>query len=306
MDSHGVCRSKRTSSGSWPVGPTSKSRASWRPETDASSAVPLQGSLETTSSLCPPPRNPPGSGAKSLVNSLILSSLLVFVNPFGGKQSAKKIFAEQVKSLLEDAQIQITVQETKHELHAKEVARSLDITKYHGIVCVSGDGILVEVVNGLLQREDWDTAIKMPLGVVPAGNGMAKSLLDSVGDPCEVANAVLAIIRDLVADIDIESEKYRWMGSAWLDFYGLWVCRLLNLRQYIGCVSFVPAPGYEAFGDPTSYPGKSTTSKGSNSDPSEAERANLQRLCYLTGKALVPKSFLNSINLTSSDTDFFF
>lgn len=25
------------------------------------------------------------------------------------------------------------------------MARSLDITKYHGIVCVSGDGILVEV-----------------------------------------------------------------------------------------------------------------------------------------------------------------
>lgn len=43
----------------------------------------------------------------------------------------------------------------------------------------------------------------------------------------------------------------------------------------------MPAPGYEAFGEPTSYPGKSTTSKGSNSDPSEAERANLQRLCYL-------------------------
>ncbi|KAL5151280.1 Sphingosine kinase 1 [Glycine soja] len=130
-------------------------------------------------------------------------SLLVFVNPFGGKQSAKKIFAEQVKSLLEDAQIQITVQETKHELHAKEVARSLDITKYHGIVCVSGDGILVEVVNGLLQREDWDTAIKMPLGVVPAGNGMAKSLLDSVGDPCEVANAVLAIIRGSKRPLDV-------------------------------------------------------------------------------------------------------
>lgn len=35
--------------------------------------------------------------------------------------------------------------ETKHQLHAKEVARSLDITKYDGIVCVSGDGILVEV-----------------------------------------------------------------------------------------------------------------------------------------------------------------
>jgi len=35
--------------------------------------------------------------------------------------------------------------ETKHQLHAKEVARSLDIKKHDGIVCVSGDGILVEV-----------------------------------------------------------------------------------------------------------------------------------------------------------------
>ncbi|KAH1242903.1 Sphingosine kinase 1 [Glycine max] len=119
---------------------------------------------------------------------------------------------------------------TKHQLHAKQVVQSLDFSKYDGIVCVSGDGILVEwVVNGLLQSQDWDTAIKMPLGVVPAGtgNGMAKSLLDSVGHPCTVPNAVLAIIRGrnrklgvaiitqgefrffsgLVADIDIESEN---------------------------------------------------------------------------------------------------
>ncbi|KAJ1379143.1 NAD kinase/diacylglycerol kinase-like domain superfamily, partial [Sesbania bispinosa] len=78
--------------------------------------------------------------------------LFVFVNPFGGKKSALKIFADQVKPLLEAAQIHITVQvcvalyssETEHQLHAKEVAHSLDITKYDGIVCVSGDGILVE------------------------------------------------------------------------------------------------------------------------------------------------------------------
>jgi sphingosine kinase len=98
--------------------------------------------------------------------------LFVFVNPFGGKKSAVKIFDEQVKPLFEDAQIQLTIQgdfifqlnhdfhcccylsfcwfslfcsETAHQLHAKEVARSLDITKHDGIVCISGDGILVEV-----------------------------------------------------------------------------------------------------------------------------------------------------------------
>jgi sphingosine kinase len=59
--------------------------------------------------------------------------------------------------------------ETKHRLHAQEIAHSLDLRKYDGIVCVSGDGVLVEVVNGLLQREDWNTAIKIPLGIIPAG-----------------------------------------------------------------------------------------------------------------------------------------
>ncbi|XP_015578185.1 sphingosine kinase 1 isoform X2 [Ricinus communis] len=121
--------------------------------------------------------------------------------------------------------------------------------------------------------------------MVPAGtsNGMAKSLLDSVGEPCKASNAVLAIIRGhkcsldvatilqgetkffsvlmlswgLVADIDIESEKYRWMGSARIDFYA--VQRIFHLRHYNGCISFVPAPGFETYGVPTSYNAESTS-----------------------------------------------
>lgn len=70
--------------------------------------------------------------------------LLIFVNPFGGKKCATKIFVEDVRPCLEDADIQFTVIETKHQLHAKEVVKTLDLSKYDGIVCVSGDGILVE------------------------------------------------------------------------------------------------------------------------------------------------------------------
>ncbi|RVX08568.1 Sphingosine kinase 1 [Vitis vinifera] len=195
--------------------------------------------------------------------------------------------------------------ETKHQLHAKAVTQTLDLSKYDGLICVSGDGILVEVVNGLLERDDWDSAIKMPIGVIPAGtgNGMAKSLLDSVGDPCSPINAVLAIIRGhkcsldvatilqgetkffsvlmlawgLVADIDIESEKYRWMGSARLDFYALQ--RILHLRKYNGCISFVPAPGFEAFGEPSTYKGESTS--GLNTfNPSQEEPIKVQQHGY--------------------------
>ncbi|KAJ9566441.1 hypothetical protein OSB04_002407 [Centaurea solstitialis] len=204
--------------------------------------------------------------------------LFIFVNPFGGNKSAAKVFTEDVKPILEDANIEYTVQETKYQLHAKEVSHTLDLAKYDGIICVSGDGILVEVVNGLLEREDWQAALKMAIGVIPAGtgNGMIKSLLDSVGQPCTAAYAMLAAIRGhkrsldvatiwqgdtrffsvlmlawgLIADIDIESEQYRWMGSARMDFYGLQ--RILRLRRYNGCISFVPAPGFEDVGEPSS------------------------------------------------------
>ncbi|XP_076943721.1 sphingosine kinase 1-like [Bidens hawaiensis] len=206
------------------------------------------------------------------------TKLFIFVNPFGGRKSASKVFTDDVKPILEDANIQYTLQETKYQLHAKEVSHNLDLAKYDGILCVSGDGILVEVVNGLLEREDWQAAVKIPIGAIPAGtgNGMIKSLLESVGQPCTPAHAMLAVIRGhkrsldvatiwqgdarffsvlmlawgLIADIDIESEQYRWMGSARMDFYGLQ--RILRLRKYNGCISFVPAPGYEDVGEPTS------------------------------------------------------
>ncbi|CAD5175675.1 sphingosine kinase 2 [Musa acuminata AAA Group] len=202
--------------------------------------------------------------------------LLIIVNPFGGNKSARKIFDTEIKPLLADAEVLYTLKETKYQLHAQEIANTMDLIKYDGIVCVSGDGVLVEVVNGLLHREDWDTAIQVPLGVIPAGtgNGMAKSLLDAAGEVYSVSNATFSIIRGyrrtldvvtisqektkffsvlmltwgLVADIDIESEKYRWMGSARLDFYSL--LRIINLRKYNGHVQFVPAPGYEAYGEP--------------------------------------------------------
>ncbi|KAK8524424.1 hypothetical protein V6N13_015446 [Hibiscus sabdariffa] len=211
--------------------------------------------------------------------------LLIFVNPYGGKKSATKVFSKDVKPFLEDADIHITLIETKHQLHAKEVAKSMDLSKYDGIVCVSGDGILVEVVNGLLEREDWSAAIKMPIGMIPAGtgNGMVKSLLHAAGEIYSASNAILAVIRGykrsldvatisqgktrffsvlmlawgLIADIDIESEKYRWMGSARIDFYG--IQRIFCLRHYNGRICFVPAPGFEDYGEPMSYHGEPTS-----------------------------------------------
>jgi len=98
--------------------------------------------------------------------------------------------------------------------------------------------------------------------------------MDDADEPCTAANATFIVIKGhkrqldvatvvqgqarffsvlmltwgLVADVDIESEKYRWMGSMRLDFYSL--LRIARLRHYSGSVSFIPAPGYEGYGEP--------------------------------------------------------
>ncbi|KAH0854889.1 hypothetical protein HID58_031353 [Brassica napus] len=232
--------------------------------------------------------------------------LLVFVNPFGGKKSAIKIFEKEVKPLFEDADIQLDVQETKYQLHAKEwlgpwMYQSMMVL-FVSVATVSLLRSDSKVVNGLLQRADWQTVFKLPIGVIPAGtgNGMIKSLLDAVGLQCCANSATISIIRGpapaytffrcgnyltrkyqilqrldaclgLVADIDIESEKFRWMGSARMDFYLLSYSTKDNIQcspDWLVSVGrskdnkfktiqwtslFLPAPGFESYGQPTSY-----------------------------------------------------
>eukprot|EP00897_Mesotaenium_endlicherianum_P004106 jgi/Mesen1/3723/ME000202S02813 len=77
------------------------------------------------------------------------------------------------------------------------IPKELQLSAYDGIVCVSGDGVVTEVLNGLLERSDWQEAVKTPVGHIPAGSGnaLAKSLLDSAGEAYGAANAAFAIIR---------------------------------------------------------------------------------------------------------------
>jgi sphingosine kinase len=58
---------------------------------------------------------------------------------------------------------------TKHSGHAKDILKDLDLNSYDAIVTVSGDGIIHEVINGLLSRDDAHE-IDIPIGVIPAGN----------------------------------------------------------------------------------------------------------------------------------------
>ena len=192
----------------------------------------------------------------------------MFARAAAALQSLESPCAAQVLPLLKLAGVSATVTLTTHRGHATEVAASLDLSAFDAILVVSGDGLLSEVYNGLMQHAQRDAAAVLPIGVIPAGSGnaMAKSLAARAGEACCAVNATLAalcctqpapldaaLVRQegtqpvhallslswaLVADIDIESEAFRALGSARFTLQA--VVRCAMLRHYAGNVLFVP------------------------------------------------------------------
>lgn len=184
------------------------------------------------------------------------------VNPFSGTKKALSMLAS-VRHLFDIAGMHITVIETDRAGHAREIGRDINLATVDRLVCVSGDGLFNELINGLLEREDWENAIKLPLGIVPAGSG--NGIAASLGTPNAVA-AALAIIKGhmrpvdilrttqngkafygflsltwaMISDVDIESDKLRWMGPARFSVGAL--KRIISLRKYKGKITFLPAP----------------------------------------------------------------
>ena len=64
--------------------------------------------------------------------------------------------------------------ETESALHGTQLMKTLPLGKYEAIVSVSGDGLLHELLNGLLDRPDWPRAIATPMAIVRAGPTRAR------------------------------------------------------------------------------------------------------------------------------------
>lgn len=111
--------------------------------------------------------------------------LLVMVNPASGPGKAESIFREKVAPLLAEGNIKYELLITTESGSGYEFIKSTEnlVDKYDGIVIVSGDGLVYELMNGLMQRNDWRESIKIPVGVVPggSGNGLAHSINYAVG-----------------------------------------------------------------------------------------------------------------------------
>ncbi|KAK3091251.1 hypothetical protein FSP39_018288 [Pinctada imbricata] len=108
---------------------------------------------------------------------------LVFINPNSGHKKAGKVYGKYVAPLYDLCGVQTDVIVTSHAKHATEFLLSCDLKGVDGVIAVGGDGILNEVIMGVLKRtqiqrqvnyDDPNVAMEMsnlPVGIIPAGSG---------------------------------------------------------------------------------------------------------------------------------------
>uniref|UniRef100_A0AAY4D9X2 DAGKc domain-containing protein n=1 Tax=Denticeps clupeoides TaxID=299321 RepID=A0AAY4D9X2_9TELE len=205
--------------------------------------------------------------------------LLVYVNPFGGKQRGRQIYEQKVAPVFSRAAISADVIVTERANHARDHLKTeAELKEYDGVVCVGGDGMFSEIVHGLISRTQLDSGVdqdspeetlvpcSLRIGIIPAGSTdcicyatvgandpVTSALHIVVGDcqPLDVCSvhhddALLRYSLSLLGygfygDVLTDSEKKRWMGPARYDFSGLKT--FLTHHQYEGTVSYLPATG---------------------------------------------------------------
>ncbi|MCO5589798.1 hypothetical protein L7F22_043767 [Adiantum nelumboides] len=131
--------------------------------------------------------------------------LKVIVNPIGGPGKAVQLYKSRVLPILDAAGCTVDSTITTHAFHGQQIAESFSLDeKYDAIVCVSGDGMLHEVLNGLARRKDAEHALQIPLVPIPAGSGNAVALnLLGVEQGFNLALASLNAIKGKAMPVDV-------------------------------------------------------------------------------------------------------
>lgn len=191
--------------------------------------------------------------------------LEIIINPVSGKKQALEIF-EQVRPLFDRSFVTYRVTLTLNREDTSKLTQNLDLAQVDSLVIVGGDGTIHDAIAGLMSRPDWERAIQLPLGIIPGGtgNGLSKSLLALAQESYTPLNAAFLIAKGqiqaldlakvrqnnteyysllslawgLISDVDIESEKFKFLGALRFDLYALWL--ILCRRTYRGKISFIP------------------------------------------------------------------
>ena len=211
-------------------------------------------------------------GASALAAATALASseprprtYLVFINPFSGSGRAVKLYQTTISTMLQQAGVQVEQVVTEAAGHAGAVVAGRpaeELEALDAIVCVGGDGILHEVIQGLRgasgrhapaahaapcgdQGRQWQRprngnakAVREALDVISSTFNVLKgcphpmdlSLVETSGAAGGTYLSFLSLTWGLISDVDVESEVLRWMGEARLTLYALY--RFTFLRTY--------------------------------------------------------------------------
>ncbi|XP_060620595.2 sphingosine kinase 1 [Anolis sagrei] len=232
------------------------------------------------------PRPPPGTG---VTYGLLPRPcrVMILLNPQSGSGRAPQLFRCHVQPMLKEANIGFDMFVTERHNHAWDMVKEKDLSRWDALVVMAGDGLLYEVINGLMERPDWRSVIQKPLCILPGGSGNALAaslnhyggkgsfvkedlLMNCTFFLCKGLHAPMDLVSlrtasgkrlfsflsfgwGFVSDVDIASERYRKLGSIrfTVGTFQLLAC----FQVYKGRVSYLPVEEQNPCTDSSLPPG---------------------------------------------------
>ena len=134
----------------------------------------------------------------------------LILNPYSNRWKAGEMLP-MVEAVLRQAGIEFTTHLTERHGHGIELARSAAQAGSLPLIAAGGDGILSEVVNGLMQACDLNALPAGPVGILPLGT--ANDLADMLGIPHDLPAAVGVIAAGRTRVIDLGRVNGRYFDN---------------------------------------------------------------------------------------------
>lgn len=195
--------------------------------------------------------------------------LLLFVNPYGGKKNALKIYEKYAKPIFQLANVDVSVIITQRQNQIFDLVLQQHLDHFDGIACCGGDGTFSELFNGLIYRDILNEHSndpskvdinniprpKKPLGIIPAGS--TDTISYCLHGTTDIKTCIIQIVLGQTSGLDIssvsndkgivkffasvmsygylgdllyESESLRWLGPRRYEYSGF--KKILRNRGY--------------------------------------------------------------------------
>lgn len=143
-------------------------------------------------------------------------NLLLFLNPYGGKQNAFSLFEKYAKPLFKLAQVDINliITQRAQQIYDIMTSQTINLNNYDGVVCCGGDGTFAELFNGLVYRTMIDLGMdinkppylpkpSIPIGIIPAGS--TDTVAYCLNGTTDIKTSIIHIILGQTNGLDISS-----------------------------------------------------------------------------------------------------